>query len=128
MDMLSTAVTRDISVLPSIMFWQAISVARIPEAQFWLTIQEPLLTGSPTFIPIIRGGREPLPACRQVAPTISSIIPGSTPALSIAALAAIIARSLALTLARPPKYLPIGVLAIPTTTTSLISAIVCIPP
>ena len=45
--MFSTPTTRPISVLPSITFWQAISMARMPEAQFWLTVTALLSMGRP---------------------------------------------------------------------------------
>ena len=45
--MFSVPTTRPISVLPSWMLLQAISRARIPEAQFWLTVTALLSTGRP---------------------------------------------------------------------------------
>ena len=45
--MFSTPTTRPISVLPSMTLWQAISMARIPEAQFWFTVTAELSRGRP---------------------------------------------------------------------------------
>ena len=116
--MLSTATTKAMSVLPSMMLWAAISRARMPEAQFWFIDTAPLLAGSPSLMPTWRAGRDPWRAVRICPMDISSIRSAGTPERLMASSPAAIASSLACTFLRLPHRFPIAVLQALTNTTS----------
>jgi hypothetical protein len=100
------------------MLWQAISNARIPEVQFWLTETALLRSGNPTRLPTCRAGSEPCIPPYNWPMQISSIWSAGTPDRSMAPLAAVIARSRADTSLSVPMNLPIAVRAALTITTS----------